>query len=477
MAGSAGGVPARDGGGRSRGRGRPPRDRGRRDQPSPGPAGRFRGRPARPGRRSRPGDPGRRARRGDGLGTGHGGQGRGAARADARRRGARSRGDDRRPTRAGARGRRRRGRGSGPVQTGQDGRHRPSPTVGSRRCRDGARLPRCPRPDRTLGRRVPGPRAPRLGDPGVGRGPGAARHPLGHPHRPRVQPHVSRSTQPDATARCGGGRARRPVGPGLRPARIGPRPWDRGPVGSWRVAIAAGVLFGAVVAAAFPGLVLVALLAAVAWPVMGWVGRRRAHARRLAVRSEAAPAVLDLLGAALLAGLNPHKALIRVAERAPEALQEDLSLAAAVLRLGGTPASALRAAADRSGPRRAARGGRGPRSRRTLGRATGGGPGRPSRGPPRPCPPERRSRGRPSRRPPRLPPRPLLPSRLRPPHRRPNDRRRPPGPDPVTPPGPFPAQPLPEGVAMPVRYVRRRPAPRRCGGPQPSPAVRPPSTR
>jgi Flp pilus assembly protein TadB len=84
-------------------------------------------------------------------------------------------------------------------------------------------------------------------------------------------------------------------------------------------------------------------------PVMGWVGRRRGHARRLAVRSEGAPAVLDLLGAALLAGLNPHKAVIRVAERAPEALREDLSLAAAVLRLGGTPASALRAAADRSG--------------------------------------------------------------------------------------------------------------------------------
>jgi tight adherence protein C len=82
---------------------------------------------------------------------------------------------------------------------------------------------------------------------------------------------------------------------------------------------------------------------------MGWVGRRRGHARRLAARSEGAPAVLDLLGAALLAGLNPHKAVIRVAERAPEALREDLSLAAAVLRLGGTPASALRAAADRSG--------------------------------------------------------------------------------------------------------------------------------
>jgi Flp pilus assembly protein TadB len=182
-------------------------------------------------------------------------------------------------------------------------------------------------------------------------------------------PMVSREPRPNATRDSpsmrssdpvdgGGGRARQTRwGRGLRPARQLQR--TRRPEGTGRsrrmtalatvAAIAAGVLSGAVVAAAFPGLVLVALLAAVAWPVMGWVGRRRAHARRLAVRSEAAPAVLDLLGAALLAGLNPHRALIRVAERAPEALREDLSLAAAVLRLGGTPASALRAAADRSG--------------------------------------------------------------------------------------------------------------------------------
>ena len=100
---------------------------------------------------------------------------------------------------------------------------------------------------------------------------------------------------------------------------------------------------------ALGGLVALAALVAVARPAMGWVARRRAATRRLAIRAEAAPAVLDLLGAALLAGLNPHKAVLRVAERAPEALQEDLSLAAAVLRLGGTPAAALRAAADRSG--------------------------------------------------------------------------------------------------------------------------------
>jgi tight adherence protein C len=102
-------------------------------------------------------------------------------------------------------------------------------------------------------------------------------------------------------------------------------------------------------AAAVPGLVPVALAAAVAWPASAWVAGRRGAARRLALRSDAAPAVLDLLGAALLAGLNPHRAVLRVAERAPDVLREDLGLAAAVLRLGGTPSAALRAAADRSG--------------------------------------------------------------------------------------------------------------------------------
>jgi tight adherence protein C len=103
------------------------------------------------------------------------------------------------------------------------------------------------------------------------------------------------------------------------------------------------------VTTAHGALVALAALVAVAWPAMGRLARRRATARRLAVRAEAAPAVLDLLGAALLAGLNPHQAVLRVADRAPEALHEDLSVAAAVLRLGGTPAAALRAAADRSG--------------------------------------------------------------------------------------------------------------------------------
>ena len=123
----------------------------------------------------------------------------------------------------------------------------------------------------------------------------------------------------------------------------------------WRLAcrlalgIGGGLLLGVSLTRATPGLAVVALLATAAWPVAVRIGRRRAVERRWAARSEAAPAVLDLLGAALRAGLNPHKAVFRVAERAPEILHEDLGLAAAVLRLGGTPAVALREAADRSG--------------------------------------------------------------------------------------------------------------------------------
>jgi tight adherence protein C len=77
--------------------------------------------------------------------------------------------------------------------------------------------------------------------------------------------------------------------------------------------------------------------------------RRRTAARRQAARAAVAPAVLDLLGAGLRAGLNPHLAVLRVAERAPDALRDELAEAAAVLRLGGTPAAALRVAAERAG--------------------------------------------------------------------------------------------------------------------------------
>ena len=70
-----------------------------------------------------------------------------------------------------------------------------------------------------------------------------------------------------------------------------------------RVGVVAGVLLGGVVATTAPGLLPVALAAALAWPAMARIARRRAAARRLAIRRDAAPAVLDLLGAALLAPL------------------------------------------------------------------------------------------------------------------------------------------------------------------------------
>ena len=259
----------------------------------------------------------------------------------------------------------------------------------SRRCRDGARLPRCPRPDRTLGRRVPGPRAPRLGDPGVGRGPGAARRPLGHPHRPRVQPHglENHGRTPPGTGRPCGTRTSS-TGEGscsttrwARGLRLARPPADSAPEGdraiprmaAWRPLPPSPPACCSAPSWRRPSLGGSSLRCSRRSPGRsGWVGRRRAHARRLAVRSEAAPAVLDLLGAALLAGLNPHRALIRVAERAPEALREDLSLAAAVLRLGGPRRRrSARPPTDLASTSCARR--RGPRSRRTLGRPTGGG--------------------------------------------------------------------------------------------------------
>ena len=126
---------------------------------------------------------------------------------------------------------------------------------------------------------------------------------------------------------------------------------ERGAIGLVaRIVAGIGVgLLGVTLTADLPGFAVAVLLAVAGWPVTAQAVRRRQVARRLAVRREAAPAVLDLLGAALRAGLNPHRAVLRVAERAPDVLREDLSTAAAVLRLGGTPAEALRQAAHRSG--------------------------------------------------------------------------------------------------------------------------------
>jgi tight adherence protein C len=79
----------------------------------------------------------------------------------------------------------------------------------------------------------------------------------------------------------------------------------------------------------------------------GRATRARGAQRRL--QAEAASGVVDLLGAALLAGLNGHLALLRVAERVPPVLDGEFRLVAADLRLGRTPAMALSGAADRTG--------------------------------------------------------------------------------------------------------------------------------
>jgi Flp pilus assembly protein TadB len=117
----------------------------------------------------------------------------------------------------------------------------------------------------------------------------------------------------------------------------------------WRHTAGAAALLAVLATTVAPGLAVVPLGLSVAGLVAVRAARRRAAARRLATQAAAAPAVLDLLGAGLLAGLNPHLAILRVAERAPDALREELTEAAAVLRLGATPAAALRAAAERSG--------------------------------------------------------------------------------------------------------------------------------
>ena len=119
--------------------------------------------------------------------------------------------------------------------------------------------------------------------------------------------------------------------------------------GGWRPVAGVAALLAVVATTVAPGLAVLPLGLSAAGLVAVRAARRRTAARRLATRAAAAPAVLDLLGAGLLAGLNPHLAVLRVAERAPDALRKELAEAAAVLCLGATPAAALRAAAERSG--------------------------------------------------------------------------------------------------------------------------------
>ncbi len=79
------------------------------------------------------------------------------------------------------------------------------------------------------------------------------------------------------------------------------------------------------------------------------LARRRTKRRQRQALTEAAPAAIDLLSACLLAGLNPHLGILRVAERCPDALRAEFGRVAVDLDLGRSPAAAMRAAAERTG--------------------------------------------------------------------------------------------------------------------------------
>ena len=233
-----------------------------------------------------------------------------------------------------------------------DRAHLPAPRLGRASPRRSPRLGRAsPRRSPRLGR-ASRSRSPRLrrhssgltagGYPSssgltAGGHPSAAGLAVGHGGRTNVGAKLSGASLSGASLWSG------PMG--RTGARVGSR-WDRAP---GRLAAGGAALLAAAISAATPRLALVALSAPVAWLIATRVVRRRTAARRQALRAEAAPVLLDLLSAALLAGLNPHRAVLRIADRAPDVLRDELALAAAVLRLGGTPAAALRAAAEHSG--------------------------------------------------------------------------------------------------------------------------------
>jgi tight adherence protein C len=129
----------------------------------------------------------------------------------------------------------------------------------------------------------------------------------------------------------------------------------RAALGQWSAPARVLVGFGAcAVVAALMGVVRedVALLGmALAGAI--FAARRGSVARVAAIaqarRAAAASGAVDLLGAALMAGLNGHVALLRIAERVPPELADEFRLVAADLRLGRTPAVALRGAAERTG--------------------------------------------------------------------------------------------------------------------------------
>jgi tight adherence protein C len=172
---------------------------------------------------------------------------------------------------------------------------------------------------------------------GSGGGPAGVRHPAAAPGsmggaRPAGAPGRPQDGHPTGVPPGWRGLARRGAAGGPRPVAllVVAAATATMTIGGARAGIAVGSTAGIVLAASR--------------------ARRRSAERRLrAARAEAAPAVIDLLGACLLAGLNPYLALRRVAERSPQALRTELGRMVSDLDLGSAPGAALRAAAERSG--------------------------------------------------------------------------------------------------------------------------------
>jgi Flp pilus assembly protein TadB len=164
------------------------------------------------------------------------------------------------------------------------------------------------------------------------------------------------SGSPAASPYSGPSEFRRPRSVGApSPDGQGPRPTKivgSGPAGRRGRAVAlwisgAGATVGVSLLAG-PGPILLLLVVFGVALLLRRVAARRAASKLRTERALAAPAVIDLLGACLLAGLNPYRSLVRVAERSPAALRVELGRAAAELDMGRTPAAALRAVGERT---------------------------------------------------------------------------------------------------------------------------------
>lgn len=218
---------------------------------------------------------------------------------------------------------------------------------------------------RARGRRArPASRTPRLEIAGqrrpgdavsAGRGSPGPDSPVGSPRSRATTPRAASGSPAVPPFPPSEARPRRRTGPA---DRRGPEPLPAGTVAATarvgrrdrRIAHAAMGLVAAIGASVLVGrdAGLLLLAATGGALVIRRAAARRAASRLRAEQAAAAPAVIDLLGACLLAGLNPYRSLVRVAERSPAALRVELARAAVELDTGRTPAAALRAVGERT---------------------------------------------------------------------------------------------------------------------------------